>query len=168
MVAPRLDDPLTADQLRTLLDYDPATGIFIWKWRDDVTLQENARHAGHVAGSTQDSYTRIDIHARHYAAHRLAWLYVHGRWPKEQIDHINRNRTDNRIANLREATHGQNSVNRPWRGSSSGIIGVRATRPPGRWEAQINYEGTRIYLGRFATTDAARRAYEEARTRLRG
>ena len=112
MVAIRINDPLTADQLRAVLDYDPATVIFTWRDRPDIRPSANAMRRGTVAGTTNSKhgYIAICIHGRLYLGHRLAWLYVYGRWPAEEIDHINEVRTDNGIANLRESTHRQNNT----------------------------------------------------------
>ncbi len=98
---------LTAEYLRSILHYDQETGIFTWKVRTARRVK-----AGDVAGcSDGDGYRLIKVQSRLYKAHRLAWLYIHGSWPKDQIDHINRIRTDNRIANLREVSNKQNLQN---------------------------------------------------------
>jgi HNH endonuclease len=91
---------LTAERLRERLHYDAETGVFTRR-----VGSSNAR-AGDVAGSVHSTgYVRISIDGGKYTAHCLAWFYVHGVWPSDQIDHINRNRSDNRIANLRERRH---------------------------------------------------------------
>jgi hypothetical protein len=93
-------DKLAAERLRERLRYDGGTGVF--------TRRVGSGHAraGEIAGSVHSTgYVRIGIDGGKYTAHRLAWLYVHGVWPSDQIDHINRNRSDNRIANLRERRH---------------------------------------------------------------
>ena len=93
-------DKLTAERLRERLHYDAGTGVF--------TRRVGSGHArtGEMAGSVHSTgYVRISIDGGKYTAHCLAWLYVHGVWPPDQIDHINGNRSDNRIANLRERRH---------------------------------------------------------------
>jgi len=87
---------LTQSQLKEILTYNPDTGIFTW------LVASNGRiRVGDIAGTTDNGYVRIMIERTKYRAHRLAWLYVHGESPKEQIDHINHIRDDNRINNLR-------------------------------------------------------------------
>jgi hypothetical protein len=148
---------ITAEHLRELLNYDPATGVFIWKER------RKGVRVGAVAGSIYSTgYRAIKIDQRHYLAHRLAWLYVRGEWPIVDIDHINRQRADNRITNLRPATRSQNQANVPiWRTSSSGYRGVTRRRS-GRWGAGINAHGRRIELGTFGTPEEASAAYRAA------
>ena len=121
------------DALRAL-SYDPDSGIFAWRIRPCRNV-----FIGDRAGAKGDKgYIRIQIQGRVYMAHRLAWLCVHGRWPAQEIDHINGERDDNRIANLREATreiNGQN-MHGPKRGNRTGYLGVGKRR--GRYRAQIN------------------------------
>jgi hypothetical protein len=93
-------DKLTAERLRERLHYDAETGVFTRR------VGSGHAHAGDMAGSVHSTgYVRIGIDGGKYTAHCLAWLYVHGVWPSDQIDHINRNRSDNRIANLRQRRH---------------------------------------------------------------
>jgi HNH endonuclease/AP2 domain len=125
--------------------------------------------AGNIAGAKKaGDYIRISIDGRQHLAHRLAWLYVHGRWPAALIDHINGNPADNRIANLREASRSQNQANSGLRlGNRSGLKGI-SRKPYGTWSAQIFYQGTKHYLGTFATPEEAHAAYREAARRLFG
>jgi len=168
MAKARLDDPLTADQLRTLLDYDPATGIFIWRDRPDIRPSANSGRRGKPAGTPRlNGYIGICINGRHRFAHRLAWLYVHGRWPPIEIDHINEDRADNRIANLRESTHGQNNTrSKARRDNRSGVLGV--FRCGNRWQAQIMHEGAKYHLGVYATIEEAKTARDKAAALLHG
>jgi hypothetical protein len=105
-----------ADYVRGRLDYDPETGKFTWKARVVRSADDkrwNARYAGEVAGSIKNNgYRRIGIDGKYYGAARLAWLIVHGEWPQNEIDHINRIRTDDRIVNLRDVTPTENNNNR--------------------------------------------------------
>ena len=104
------------------------------------------------------------IDEREYSAHRLAWLYVHGAWPTGQIDHINGDRGDNRISNLRDVTPALNTQNqrRAARSNkSSGLLGVTANR--GRWLAQISIGGKSRNLGRYATPEEAHAVYVAAK-----
>jgi hypothetical protein len=94
---------LTVERLRELLTYDPETGELRWR----VTRRRAAK--GSLAGTlNRNGYRNIEVEQRCYKAHRLAWLYVTGEWPKETIDHINCKRDDNRWANLRQATTAEN------------------------------------------------------------
>lgn len=98
---------LTPERLRELLEYDPETGKFTWL-RNRAFKALGGTHAGYL---NSNGYLRITVDDVSYAAHRLAWLYVHGRWPDKTIDHINRNKQDNRIANLRDVTHSEQNYN---------------------------------------------------------
>ena len=152
---------LTAEYLRSILHYDPETGIFTWKVRTS-----NRVKVGDVAGSPDDlGYLLISIQNRNYKAHRLAWLYVYGEWPKDQIDHINRDRADNRIENLREVTNKQNQQNTSKSSrNTSGHTGVRWHKQNSRWQARIMHNQKEIYLGCFTDIEdavAARKAGEK-------
>ena len=153
---------LTAERLREVLNYDAETGIFTW-----LARTRNRVAVGDVAGSPDRyGYLRIKIDGRIHSAHRLAWLYVHGEWPKDQLDHINGIRTDNRITNLREATNAENGHNRrkPHSNNTTGYLGVKRDR--GRFQALIRLDGKQRYLGLFDTPEAAHAAYLEAKRRL--
>lgn len=149
-------EPVTANRLRKLLDYNPDTGIFVWK-----LATTNRVKAGDAAGSRgSDGYIRIGVCGRIYKAHRLAWLYVHGDWPKMELDHINGIKTDNRIGNLRDVTRSVNARNlhRAQRNSASGVLGVSLHKATGLWRAYKH----RRYLGYFKTVDAAKAAWDAA------
>lgn len=155
---------LTAARLRKILDYDPLTGVFRWKVRRGPIM------AGVAAGTMRpNGDIRILVDGKGYYAHRLAWLYVHGRWPKEQVDHINRDRSDNSLGNLREAAHGQNRANSiKNRNNKSGYKGVCYRPNLGLWVAQITHKKTVIYLGCFDSPQKAHVAYVGAASRLHG
>lgn len=150
---------ITADELRALLDYDPETGVF--KWR--VNTSRKIR-SGDTAGTTNErGYVRVGINKRMYAAHRLAWLHVHGLWPHDQIDHINGDRGDNRIANLRIATGSQNCRNTTChRDNRSGVKGVTFEKRRRKWKAQILVSGRHRNLGCFDRIEDAASAYRAA------
>lgn len=115
---PDYQTPLTPERLRCLLSYDQGTGLFTW-----LIDRGNGACAGQRAGTVDrnSGYVLVQIDGRQYRAHRLAWLYVHGRWPRPLIDHIDRNRANNRISNLREATSAINNSNTGrWRSRSHG------------------------------------------------
>ena len=147
---------LNAEQLRDLLSYDPNTGEFLWK----RTLSPNAL-AGSVAGSMRPrGYRQIRISGRYYFAHRLAWLYMRGRWPSHEIDHINMDCRDNRFVNLREATRSENARNAGIRSTNtSGFKGVTWDKSRGKWLAHIKLNGREIHLGRHKTPEEAHAAY---------
>ena len=117
---------LTAERLREVLDYGPDTGVFTWKIRTNSRVK-----VGDVAGALRpDGYIQISIDGRLHRAHRLAWLYVTGESPPDQIDHINGVRDDNRIANLRLATSAENKQNlrRAKSRNKTGFLGVCTPR----------------------------------------
>lgn len=154
---------LTRERLLELLHYDQNTGIFTWRVNRGG---RKAARAGSVAGHTRpDGYFEICVDRNRVLAHRLAWFYVHGRWPAEQIDHMNGIRLDNRLSNLREATQSQNNANRP---PVSGLKGVYFHKRAGRWAAQIKQDGEVTYLGLHDTPQQAHAAYCEAAERLFG
>jgi hypothetical protein len=114
---------------------------------------------GKVAGTLADGYINISIDGTVYRAHRLAWLYVHGVFPKE-IDHKNRIRSDNRISNLRVVTRTRNNFNR------SNVKGY--TKRNGKYRAQITYLGKNYSLGQYDTTEEATEAYHTKRREFLG
>ena len=168
MAAPNYRDDLTAAEVRAALEYDRETGVFTWKHRPDMSPQWNGRWADKRAGSVRTQrasggmrYETIAVNAKRYRAHRLAWLHVHGKWPEGELDHINRDGTDNRLCNLRPASRAENQANaRPPRTNTIGLKGVRRHRR--RFVAQIGYGGRMHYLGIFATAEEAHEAYMNA------
>lgn len=131
--------------------YDPGTGIFL-RISGSGTLKK--------CGCLSDKgYVQIIIDRNQYFAHRLAWLISYGAWPKDQIDHINGIRSDNRLANLRECTNKQNHQNRkkPRKDSKSGFLGVN--KNGASWQARIKVDGKEIYLGRYSSAEEAHEAY---------
>jgi hypothetical protein len=170
MVKTRIDDPLTADQLRALLDYDPETGIFRWRPRTNCRREWNTRYAGTIAGTQTKhlGYIQIAVYGRLYLAQRLAWLWMTGSWStSEEIDHWDTNTSNNRWGNLREATSSQNKMNRPNRSdNTSGYKGVWWEKRRSKWVADIMVDSKRRHLGYFPTAEAAHAAYCEAAARL--
>jgi hypothetical protein len=161
--------------MRKAIAYDSQTGLFTWLPRgvdmfkstptgiaQRVCANWNARNSGRVAG-TKDShgYVQIKLRGRLYLAHRLAWRLVHGEC-SEEIDHIDGDRSNNRIGNLRVATRAQNCANRRVRSDSiSKIKGVQR-RPNGLWQSRLCVNGTKHYLGVFGSRGEAIDAYERA------
>ena len=159
--------------LQDRLDYDPSTGVFTWKAIPNPIHREkiwNKRFAGTRAGSTDKAgYTRIKIHGSSESAHRLAWLWVTGKEPSDEIDHRDGDRSNNRFDNLREATRSQNCQNRvPLPKGASDHCGVYFHKRNNRWIGQINADKVRHYLGSFKTEEAANAAVRAARARLHG
>jgi hypothetical protein len=155
---------LTQARLREVLDYDEATGVFVWKMR----LAQRLR-VGDVAGSlTEKGYLIIRIDTKPYLAHRLVWFYVHGVIP-ERVEHRDRNGLNNAIGNLRLATQSQNLYNIGLRDSNtSGAIGVHWDRSKNKWTAQIRAEGKNRFLGRFDTLEEAAAVRRKATDELHG
>lgn len=149
---------LTASRLRELVNYDPDTGIFTWKvYRNSQAKVGDVIGSGHTSPS---GYRVAMIDRTFYQQHRLAWLYVYGEWPKEQVDHINRVKTDNRICNLRAVYGFENAQNAMTRShNTSGYKGVHLVRTTGRWRAQLRVNGRRIDLGTYDNPEKASAAY---------
>lgn len=153
---------LTQARIKELLEYFPDSGLFKWK-----VFRGNTAKPGVIAGSIDSNgHAQIMVDGITYQAHRLAWLYVYGIWPNKEIDHRNCIRNDNRIANLREASHSENSQNqRKARvdNKSSGILGVTWHKRDKKWRAQIGIAGKKKWLGAFDTQEAAHSAYLTAK-----
>lgn len=151
---------LDLETLRTRLDYNPETGIFT---RNPSAYKTGAKSK--VGTVCAGGYLQIFVLDYPYRAHRLAWFYVYGLWPAEEIDHINGDPLDNRICNLREATHHQNTLNvKSW--ASCGYKGVSKKRS--RWIARICYNGHQVVLGIFDFPEDAHAAYCAAAVKLHG
>ena len=159
-------ESLTAEYLRAVLHYDPETGVFTWKHRAGFRPQWNLRYPGTRAGTVRvcngRPYLVIAIDKVMYRAHRLAWLYMTGEWPKGRVDHRNNDSLANWWTNLREGSQSQNMANarRP-RTNSSGVKGVHRSKC-GKFDAAIGVRGRKIHIGRFETLDAAAEAYKRA------
>jgi len=149
---------LTQDHVKSLLNYDPETGLFTWEYSLSTKIK-----TGDKAGSIDDKgYVGIKIDGKRYRANRLAHLYMTGEWPENEIDHENNIRSDNRWANLREATGTQNCYNYSVKSNNKlGVKGVHKTKE-GKYKAQIQINKLKIYLGRFETLDEAKAAHDEA------
>lgn len=149
-------EAITAERLRQILKYDPETGNFTW-------LIRKGRNRVYVAGTPSvERYVVIMVDGVVYQAHRLAWLYMTGEWPKGYIDHINGTRNDNRFANLRDATGSQNQANRGAnKNSKSGHKGVRFHQKSGKWVAEIQ-------IGSFADKQSAIEARAKVESFIHG
>jgi len=163
-------DNLTAEYVRSILDYNPETGIFIWRDRAELTPCNRARIVGKIAGCISNTgYIQIKINNIPYQAHRLAWLIVFGKWPNKELDHINTNRIDNRIVNLREADDGNQAFNQTKRKTNtSGYKGVTWSKKLNKWHAQISINYKKKHLGHYDNILDAAKAYENAAKELHG
>lgn len=149
---------LTAERARELLDYDAETGVFRWK-----TAFGKARPGAVAGGVNNFGYWSVGIDRKRYLAHRLAWLIVHNEWPCKFVDHINGDKLDNRICNLRQADRVQNAANMSrHKITMSGLKGVTACSRTDRWLARIGVSGKQKFLGRYACPTAAHIAYCKA------
>ena len=162
---------LSAEFVRAALTYEPINGLFRWKRRRDRSKRWNNRYAGTIAGQISCGYRLIELDraAGHgaYRAARLAWLYMTGEWPSDQIDHINGQRGDDRWENLRAADNAQNNSNRGAQSNNkAGVRGV--SRWGNRWKVRIRVKGTDYKVGAFDTIEEAAAAYAEAAVRLHG
>jgi hypothetical protein len=156
----RKEAALPYELAATLLNYCPDTGVLTWKRRAGESKGErifNGKFAGRQAGADSvTGYLQIMVVGKNYLAHRIAFLLHHGRWPIDQVDHVNHVRVDNRACNLREATNGENSRNHTLRATNtSGVVGVYKDRKRDRWVAEIMVNGRKISLGRYSCKDAA-------------
>lgn len=132
---------LSQSELKEILSYDPLTGVFTWK------VSRGSKSAGSVAGNvnTKIGYRQIGINGRLLYAHRLAWLYIHGVDPVNEIDHENGDKSDNRYRNLRDATSTQNSCNiKIQSNNTSGCKGVSWAKYQDMWHAYVQISGKRI------------------------
>jgi hypothetical protein len=154
------DSQAAPEMIRAVLEYDGSCGLFRWK----RPVRTMAR--GWFAGSLHASgYMIIQVNRRPYGAHRLAFAIVNGEWPAAEVDHRDRDRSNNRWANLRQATSAQNGANRaPWSAKPSGLPkGVfPAPRNSGRFVAKLGVGGRIKHLGTFDTVDDAAAAYRLA------
>jgi hypothetical protein len=141
-----------------VLSYDPETGLFT----RITTYSNRAKEYGKVGYTSIRGYIVMNLFGEKHYAHRLAWLYVNKRWPNGEIDHINGNKSDNRLCNLREATSSQNMSNRGVQSNSkSGVKGVVLDEKSGKWQAYCRVNKRSKYLGIFDTKEAAAAAYDE-------
>lgn len=148
--------------LKACFDYNPESGLLTWK------ISSGQSSKGSTAGRIgMAGYLKLCLHGRHYVAHRVAWAIHYGSQPPEIIDHINQDKTDNRISNLRDGTCAVNQQNqqRPHsRNKTSQYLGV--SRFNGYWRAKIYHKGKYIFLGYFDSEIAASEAYIVAKRKI--
>lgn len=155
---------LSQEALKEWLSYDLETGIFRWLKKPNRRIVIGSIAGSAIKTGRHKGRTFIHVESCGYGAHRLAWLYVHGSFPKLFIDHINGDPGDNRISNLREVTAMGNSQNvrRQRSGSTSGLLGAAKGRR-GKWESTIKVNKKKRYLGEFKTPQEAHEAYVAAK-----
>lgn len=164
--------------VRELLEYSPETGEFFWKFRnrsfflnDRSYKTWNSRFSGRPAINTKhrQGYWCGVLLGEKVLAHRVAWAIYHGLWPDDQVDHINGIKTDNRISNLRSATHSENMRNSKTDAKNqNGLKGVSFDKSRGQWMARIMVDRKQINLGRFTNAQDAHLAYCEAAVKYHG
>ena len=142
-----MSELIKLEMLKDLLCYCPERGIFTWRESTNTKIK-----VGSVAGHEKATgYNEIRINGKTYKAHRLAWLYVYGEWPKGEIDHINHDGMDNRISNLRDVSHRENGMNQPIRkNNKSGVNGIHKNKSGKKWLAAIHTNYKVIPLGSFS------------------
>lgn len=151
---------LTLERLREILSYDPETGIFTWKVKTGSRALKGAV-AGHICAINRYHYVKID--RRRYPSHRLAWFYMTGAWPSDQIDHIDRDFANNAFSNLREASNAENCQNRRVRrDNTSGVTGVMWVERLGKFTVAVGANGKRRHIGVYAAFDDAVEARNRA------
>lgn len=153
---------ITQNILKKMLRYDAETGMFTW-----IVEPRNATppNIGDIAGCVCKTcgYVLLRIKGKLYRAHRLAFVYMTGSFPKAQVDHINGIRADNRWSNLREASNQENSQNhnRAHKDNKTGVLGVN--KKNNRYQAQISVNGKNCHIGYFATVQEASTAYIQSK-----
>lgn len=156
---------LTQTLLKDHLSYDPQTGEFMW-----VLPTGRRGVVGTLAGSAHVSgYVHIQILGRQYKAHRLAFLHMTGKWPSEEVDHINGDRANNKWSNLRESTRTGNNQNRPMhRRNTSGVKGVSFDKKYQKWGVKVCVNSKQINLGYYDDLELADLVATEARNKYHG
>jgi len=157
---------ISAERVRELLNYCPETGIFT---RAITTGYRGIHKAGDVVGTTRpNGYVYVGIERRQYAAHRLAWVIMHGKWPSADIDHIDGNRNNNKFTNLREATRSENNQNirKARKHNVSNLLGVSFRKDTKKFQSRIVIDGKTIRLGCFHFAEEAHLAYLKAKSEI--
>jgi hypothetical protein len=158
---------MTQEELKRILDYDTSTGDLTWKV--NVRGLKGKKAGGPRKCSRGGTYWRVAVSGKKYAAHRLIWFMVTGAWPSAQIDHRDGNGLNNAWANLRLATNSQNKANTGlYKNSTTGLKGVSVERTTGKFLAQIQKDGQKVYLGLFPSPQQAHEAYLQAAKHLFG
>lgn len=155
---------ITQERLKEFLRYDPSTGSFIW------LVSRNSRGGVVKIGATASyinkaGYISIRLDKKSYLAHRLAHLYMTGKWPENDMDRIDSVRTNNAWSNLREATRSENMQNqkKPRSNNTTGFLGVHFYKERGNYTSKIKVNGKVKHLGYFTTPEEAHGAYIDAK-----
>lgn len=156
---------LTYEQVKHYFNYDPKTGIVTWT--ENVHNKSNARPGERAGGMMPIGYIgtafRVEGVKNFLYMHRIAWMLTHKKWPDGQIDHINGNRADNRLVNLRDVTLGENRKNRRKpTNNKSGHMGVFWDKSRNKWNVKIGVNGKTLQLGRFKDLDKALEVRKQA------
>lgn len=161
--------PTSIEYLKSILDYNPSTGVLVWRKRGEGSFATllaarcwNAKYPGKEAGTKWKRYIKVWVEGRGQKAHRIAWAIYHGNWPEGQIDHINGVFEDNRISNLRVVSNSLNQRNTAMRSNNtSGVNGVYYREKYDRWVASICLNGKNKHIGYFKTIEEAAKARKE-------
>ena len=154
---------ISQEELKRLFNYDPLTGVF----KRRITTSSKAK-AGDVVGTMTEGYLRCSIGYKPYLLHRLAWVYVYGALPNGKIDHINGDKSDNSISNLRDVTESQNQQNRlkAQSNNKSGYLGVSFIASNQKYRAVIKHDGKLKILGDFDDPKVAHEVYLKAKLEM--
>ena len=152
---------LSADYVRSILDYDKETGNLRWKPRQTRRGLWNIKFAGKIAGTSEtDGRRKIVLKGKPYQHSHVAWVIVTGEWPRHEVDHLDTNPANNKWSNLREATRVQQLHNRCVMGNSTtGLKGVHKNKHGTTYNARIRVKGRRLFVGNFPTAEDAHAAY---------
>jgi len=152
-------------EARRVLDYNPETGVLTWKVDRNSYIKAGSR----AGAKNSEGYIHLRVGGKSCKAHRIAWLLAHGSLPDCDIDHINGDRADNRLCNLRAATRAENGQNQKRAHSSnktSGLLGVHWHAQSKKWRSVIAVNKEKKYLGLFDTAEEAHAAYLKAKAEL--
>lgn len=155
---------ITQKELKEILEYNKNTGEFFWK----ISPMYNV-NVGDKAGNNHNGYTRLTIKGKKYLTHRLAWLYVYGEFPEADIDHIDNDRTNCKINNLRIANKSTNAYNRKRQiNNTSGIKGVLWSKASKKWMVRVGVNKHKLYFGVWEDLEFAELVAQEARAKYHG
>jgi hypothetical protein len=150
--------------LREYFRYDDTTGRFYW------IKNKHRATAGSLAGTlSNEGYLMLTLSRKKYSAHRVAWLFANGHWPKQHIDHINGIRSDNRICNLRDVSNKENlhNIRGPYSSNkTSKYLGVHFCKTSKKWVSQIHANGKKTKIGQYDCEELAHESYIAEKRRV--